>query len=135
MNEKLRRFYKTLESILESLKCLFDKSKNAISETAVLVGDLNGDGKVDHEDAKIAAEWAKKTGNMVVDETAKLGKEAMRSEMAKDAAAGAVVGAAIAIPLPVIGPTYCAGVRRADLSSLCKAAQAVMEGRRIKNKA
>ena len=68
------------------LQGLLDKSKKMISDTALLVGDLNGDGKVDHEDAKIAADWAKKKTNMVVDEAVKLGKEAMRSDMVKDAA-------------------------------------------------
>ncbi len=88
----------------EKLKNLAGKIKEAISTTAVLVGDLNGDGKVDHEDAKIAAEWAKNRASAVGDEAVKIGKEAMRSEMVKDAAAGAAVGAAIAIPIPVIGP-------------------------------
>lgn len=88
----------------EQLKNLVGKIKGTLSATALLVGDLNGDGKVDHEDAKIAVDWAKKKANMVVDETAKLGKEAMRSDMVKDAAAGAAVGAVIAVPVPVIGP-------------------------------
>lgn len=88
----------------EKLKNLAGKAKEAISTTANLVGDLNGDGKVDHEDLKIAAEWAKKSASAVGDEAAKLGREAMRSDMLKDAAAGAAVGAALAVPIPVIGP-------------------------------
>lgn len=88
----------------EKLRNLAGKVKETISTTAVLVGDLSGDGKIDHEDAKIAAEWAKKRACAVGDEAVKIGKEAMHSEMVKDAAAGAAVGAAIAIPVPVIGP-------------------------------
>jgi hypothetical protein len=94
----------------EKLKNLAEKAKEAISATAILVGDLNGDGKIDHEDAKIAAEWAKKRATVIGDEAAKLGKEAMESTMVKDAAAGAAVGAAIAIPVPVIGPLAGAAI-------------------------
>lgn len=88
----------------EKIMELAEKAKEAISAAAVLVGDLNGDGKVDQEDAKIAAEWVKKRVNVIGDEATRLGKEAMESTMVKDAAAGAAVGAAIAIPVPVIGP-------------------------------
>jgi len=42
----------------KKLMDLAGKLKGAISATVLLVGDLNGDGKVDHEDAKIAADWA-----------------------------------------------------------------------------
>jgi hypothetical protein len=94
----------------EKLKNIAGKVKDAISSAIVLVGDLNGDGKVDHDDAKTAAEWAKKHVSALVDETEKIGKKAMRSEMVKDAAAGAIVGAAIAIPLPVIGPLTGAAI-------------------------
>jgi hypothetical protein len=45
--------------MFDKLKSLARKAKDAVSSTAVLVGDLNGDGKVDGEDARIAAEWAK----------------------------------------------------------------------------
>ena len=76
----------------------------------MLVGDINGDGKVDYEDAKIAAEWAKKRAIVIGDEAAKLGKEAMESPMVKDAAAGAAIGAAIAIPVPLIGPLAGAAI-------------------------
>ncbi len=92
------------------LRNLAGKVKEAISATAVLVGDLNGDGKVDHEDAKIAAKWAKKNASAIGDEAAKVGKEALQSEMVRDAAAGAAVGAAIAIPIPVIGPLAGAAI-------------------------
>ena len=78
--------------------------------TAVLVGDLNGDGKVDIEDAKIALEKAKQVGAVVADESAKLGKEVMQSELVKDVAPYAAVGAAIAVPIPIIGPAIGAAL-------------------------
>lgn len=89
--------------MLDKLKSLAGKAKDAISSTVVLVGDLNGDGKVDEEDARIAAEWAKKTAISIGDEASRLGKEAMRSDLAKDAATGAAIGAVVAIPVPLIG--------------------------------
>ena len=94
----------------EKFKSLAGKIKGAVTATAVLVGDLNGDGKVDHEDAKIATEWAKKNTSAAGNEAIRIGKEAMQSDMVKDAAAGAAVGAAIAIPVPVIGPLAGAAI-------------------------
>lgn len=90
--------------MFDKLKEMAAKAKNAASTAAILVGDLNGDGKVDEEDLKIAAEWAKKKANTIGNEASRLSKEALRSEMVKDAAAGAAIGAAIAVPVPVIGP-------------------------------
>lgn len=94
----------------EKIKNVVEKAKETISTTAILVGDLNGDGKVDQEDAKIAAEWAKKNASELGKEVKKIGKEAAQSDMVKDAAAGAAVGAAIAIPVPVIGPLAGAAI-------------------------
>ena len=96
--------------MLDKLKSLAGKAKDAISSTAVLVGDLNGDGKVDEQDARIAAEWAKKTATSIGDEASRLGKEAMRSDLAKDAASGAAIGAVVAIPVPIIGPMAGAAI-------------------------
>ena len=84
--------------------------KEAVSSAATLVGDLNGDGKVDEEDARIAAEWTKKQAKSVGSEALRIGKEAVRSDLAKDAAAGAAVGAVIAVPVPVIGPMAGAAI-------------------------
>ena len=74
------------------------------SVVGVQVGDLNGDGKVDMEDFKIAMGMAKGVAISATNEAVRIGKEALKSDMAKDAAAGAAVGAAIAIPVPIIGP-------------------------------
>jgi len=75
-----------------------------IGEAAVLAGDLNNDGKVDEEDAKIAMAKAKEIGSKIADEAGTLAKEVAKREIVKDAAAGAAIGAAVAIPLPFIGP-------------------------------
>ena len=96
--------------MLDRLKDLAQKAKNAVTSAAVLVGDLNGDGKVDEEDARVAAGWAKRTAVSVGDEAARLGREVARSDMAKDAAAGAAVGAVVAIPVPIIGPRAGAAI-------------------------
>jgi hypothetical protein len=96
--------------MFDKLKSLAGKVGDAVSSTTVLIGDLNGDGKVDEEDARIAAEWAKKTANSIGDEAVRLGKEAIRSDLAKDAAAGAAIGAVVAIPVPVIGPMAGAAI-------------------------
>jgi hypothetical protein len=98
------------KSMLDKLKSLAGKAKDTLSSTAVLVGDLNGDGKVDEQDARIAAEWAKKTATSIGDEASRLGKEAMRSDLAKDAASGAAIGAVVAIPVPIIGPMAGAAI-------------------------
>lgn len=96
--------------MFDKLKKLGEKAKQVANSAAVLVGDLNGDGKVDEEDARIAAEWAKKTATSIGTEAGRLGKEALRSDMAKDAAAGAAVGAVVAVPVPVIGPIAGAAI-------------------------
>ena len=88
----------------DKIKDLADKAMGAVSSVATHIGDLNGDGKVDHEDAKIAAEWAKNVVNTAGDEAAKLGKHALQSDMVKEAAAGAAVGAVVAVPIPLMGP-------------------------------
>ncbi|MFA7384476.1 MAG: SHOCT domain-containing protein [Desulfurivibrionaceae bacterium] len=96
--------------MLDKLKNFAGKAKNAISSAAVLVGDLNGDGKVDEEDARIAAEWAKKTATAIGGEANRLGKEAMRSDLAKDVAPCMALGAAVAVPIPFVGPIAGAAV-------------------------
>jgi hypothetical protein len=97
-------------TMLDKLKQVGNAAKAAVNKTAIHLGDLNGDGKVDEQDTRIAAEWAKKQAVSLGNEAARLGKEAVRSDLAKDAAAGAVVGAAIAVPIPVIGPMAGAAI-------------------------
>ena len=96
--------------MIDKLKSLARAAMDTVSSTAVLIGDLNGDGKVDEEDARIAADWTKKTATSLYDEVSQLGKEAIRSDIAKDAASCAVIGAVVAIPVPIIGPIAGAAI-------------------------
>lgn len=53
---------------------------------------------------------AKSMVNSATDETAKLGKEVMQSELVKDVAPYAAIGAVIAVPIPIIGPAIGAAL-------------------------
>jgi uncharacterized membrane protein len=81
-----------------------------IGKAAVDVGDLNDDGKVDHEDARIAAAKAKVVASKAADGAGTLMKKAGEHDMVKDAAAGAAIGALAGMPLPIIGPAAGAAV-------------------------
>ena len=96
--------------MFEKIKKLAGMARDAAGSAAVSVGDLNGDGVVDKKDAQTAAEWVRTTAGSAVDEAGRLGKEAMRSDMVKDAASGAAIGAVVAVPLPVVGPIAGAAV-------------------------
>lgn len=71
--------------------------------------DLNGDGKVDAEDLKIALGKAKEIGGNIA-ENRQACKGATNHPMVKDAAAGALVGGAIASAIPIIGSATGAAV-------------------------
>ncbi len=92
------------------LKQIGEAAQKGLGAAAVLVGDLNGDGKVDAQDARIAAKWAKRQATGLCEEAARLGRAALRSDLAKDSATGAAIGAAIAIPVPLIGPAAGAAI-------------------------
>lgn len=81
-----------------------DSAGNALGALGILVGDLNGDGKVDFEDAKIAAAKVRDVAGAAATELGQLGKSALQSKLIQDAAAGAVVGGVLAsvIPIPII---------------------------------
>jgi len=81
-----------------------DSAGNALGALGVLVGDLNGDGKVDFEDAKIAAAKVRDVAGVAAEELGQLGKTTLQSKLVQDAAAGAVVGGVLAsmIPIPII---------------------------------
>ncbi len=85
------------------MKDVFQKVSTSISEAAKKTSQAVTE-VIEHEDTQAALIWAKRTANTVADETARLGKEVARSDMAKDAATGAAIGAAVAVPIPVIGP-------------------------------
>jgi hypothetical protein len=96
--------------MFNKIKGFAGEARGAISKTVVLLGDLNGDGKVDEEDARIAAEWAREKAVVVGNEASRLWKEAMQSSLAKAAAMGAGIGAVIAVPVPVVGPITGAAI-------------------------
>lgn len=91
---------------LEITRTTGKAAKDVVITTTTLISDLNDDGKVDKEDAKIATDKAKEVVAAVADESAKLGKEVMRSELVKDVAAHAAIGALIAVPVPLVGPAF-----------------------------
>lgn len=65
---------------------------------------------VESDDAKAAVAWTKNAVSIAADEAVELGKRAAHSELAKDAATGAGIGAVAAIPIPIIGPAIGAVV-------------------------
>lgn len=81
-----------------------------VKDAAVFAGDLNRDGKVDQEDARIAAGKAKKVASATAARAGKLGKKLLQHDMGKDAAAGAAIGAVVAAPIPIVGPVAGAAV-------------------------
>lgn len=81
-----------------------------VKSAATFAGDRNRDGKVDQEDARIAAGKAKKIASATAAGAKKLGKEVLKHDMGKDAAAGAAIGALVAAPIPVVGPVAGAAV-------------------------
>lgn len=102
------------ETVAASLKRKAVKlSKDAAAlagKTATLVGDLNGDGKVDEEDAKIARNNVASAVAAGAEEAGRLAKSVARTPLTKDVASYAAIGAAIAIPIPVVGPAIGAAV-------------------------
>jgi hypothetical protein len=90
-------------STMEMASSAVQKSTEYATRTAELVGDLNGDGKVDEEDFKIAMAKGKAVMQSAADEVGVLAKGVVRSELVRDVTSAAAVGAVIAIPLPIVG--------------------------------
>lgn len=76
---------------------------SAASATLHFVGDLNGDGRFDAEDLRIAKEAIGKVAVELGGEALDLGKATLRHPIVKDAAAAALVGGAVAATLPFVG--------------------------------
>ncbi len=93
----------TSKKLKRRATALSEKATSIAGQAAVAVGDLNGDGKVDAADAKIALSAA-------TDEAGKIAKSVARAPLTKDVATYAAVGAAISLPLPVVGPAIGAAV-------------------------
>ena len=81
-----------------------------VKDAAVFMGDLNRDGKVDPDDARIVAGKAKKVASATAEGAGKLGKAILQHDMGKDAAAGAAIGAVVGVPIPIVGPVAGATV-------------------------
>jgi hypothetical protein len=89
----------------DASRTAYDASKKAVKVAGEeIVGDLNGDGKVDAEDAKIALENAKRVAVKSAKEVRKQGRIVLDSELFKDILPYAAIGALIAIPIPIAGP-------------------------------
>lgn len=81
------------------------KAAEAAAATVNSVGDLNGDGRFDAEDLRIAKNAAGKVAAEIGGEAASLGKAALRHPLTKDAAAAALVGGAVGAALPLVTVT------------------------------
>lgn len=94
----------------KKLSELAAKTVLGASKAVTVVGDLNGDGKVDQADLDIALGRTKNAAEEIAEEAARLGRTVMRTEMTRDVATGAAIGAAVAIPIPIVGPAVGAVV-------------------------
>jgi hypothetical protein len=103
-----------VESIGRSTGSAAKASANAVANASArvgekaaatfhVVGDLNGDGRADVEDFRIAKAAVGKVAVDFGGEALDLGKAAMRHQLVKDAAAGALVGGAVASVVPFVG--------------------------------
>lgn len=87
----------------EAISVAADSAGTVLGTLGVLVGDLNGDGKVDIDDAKIAAAKVRDVAGAAAEELGKLSKSALQSKLVQDTAAGAVVGGVLASGVPFVG--------------------------------
>jgi hypothetical protein len=82
------------------MKNLFDKARSTASEWMASAKEKSPDG----EDIKRAADYLVDAAEKTATEVGRLGKDAMKTTLAKDAAAGAAIGAVVAVPIPLVGP-------------------------------
>ena len=97
-------------NLTNKAKTLLKKAKKSASSTVHAAADLNADGKVDAEDARIAAAWGKEKAAVLGQGASDLAKAAIRTDLGGDVAAGAAIGALAAAPVPVIGPLAGAAI-------------------------
>ena len=85
------------------MRKILDRMSTSVKEATERTTQAISSG-LEHENTQAAMDWARKSANAATYEAVRLGKQVVRSDMAKDAATGAAIGAVIAAPLPVIGP-------------------------------
>jgi len=107
IKEKLVR---AKDSVASTASDVTNVASKVAKTTMKSLTDLNGDGKIDEEDLKIALEKAKSVGGAVAEEAGEMAKSAAKHPMVKDAAAGALVGGALASIIPGVGTAVGAAV-------------------------
>lgn len=99
-----------LKSLKGSIQKATDMASTAAQTVANRANHTIADAKVtihtvsEHESTKQALEWSKEAGNRALEETERLGKEFIESDLGKASAKGALIGGAVGIPLPILGP-------------------------------
>ncbi|MEO6855259.1 MAG: SHOCT domain-containing protein [Rhodoferax sp.] len=90
------------------MKDMLNKAKTTaidlVATTASKITDAAKDNKPTPQGIKRAADFLADTARKATSELSRLGKDALKTDMAKDAAAGAAIGAAVAVPIPFVGP-------------------------------
>ena len=89
---------------------LGSKAGEALSSAAAKANTFVQEHKPDEQQMDQAKAWVKKAATDTAVEATRMGKEVIRSDLAKDAAKGAAVGAVIAVPVPIVGPAIGAVV-------------------------
>jgi hypothetical protein len=79
-------------------------AKRSAVTVATTVLDQNGDGQLSQEDLKILTEKGLAAAKTVASEVGAVVQQAAKSDLVKETAGAAIVGAAIALPLPIVGP-------------------------------
>ena len=94
------------DSLLQSANVIKESAKTVI----VTALDQTGSGTLGQEDLKILTEKGKVLAGKAAEEAVIIVKEAKKSNLFKEAAAGGIVGAVIAIPIPFVGPLMGAAI-------------------------
>ncbi len=84
----------------ENMKNFFNKAKSKADDLVTSAKEMSpGPG-----DIKRAADFLVDAASKTATEVGRLGKDALKTDMAKDATAGAAIGAVVAVPIPLVGP-------------------------------
>jgi hypothetical protein len=78
--------------------------KRSATTVTTTIFDQNGDGTLDQEDLKIITEKGIELSKSAAQSITDAAKTIAASDLVKETAGAAMVGAAISIPVPVIGP-------------------------------